>query len=161
MATFYSKERAKYGNVTGQIIAWPVNYEGAPDAGANKKLLPAGYLKCDGTKYYAVDYPQLAAICGVGETGRFVRKNIAGTALQSLTNDQFVVPDLSSKYPKPTPGADAGQYKSIRVTNAVGNEISRSGIGIEATSTLGTSIQVTYSGSFTVPTQTIPLRGKP
>ena len=161
MATLYSKERSKYGNLTGQIIVWPVQINNDLNNVDNIKHLPSGYLRCDGAIYNVVDYPQLAAICGVGETGRFVRKNIAGTALQSLTNDQFVVPDLSSKYPKPTPGADAGQYKSIRVTNAVGNEVNRSGIGIEATSTLGTSIQVTYSGSFTVPTQTIPLRGKP
>ena len=31
MAVFYNKERAKYGNLTGQVIIWPVEYEGLPD----------------------------------------------------------------------------------------------------------------------------------
>ena len=75
-----------------------------------------------------------------------------------------MVPDLGSKYPKPVDGPDAGQYKSIRVEDQAGNEISRSGIGIEATATLGTSIKLTYSGTFIVPSQTIefvtPTNGK-
>ena len=35
MAVLYSKERSKYGNLTGQIINWPVDYNGLPDDGAN------------------------------------------------------------------------------------------------------------------------------
>ena len=161
MAKLYSNERAKYGNLTGQIIVWPVEINPDINSTSNKENLPSGYLRCDGTIHNVVDYPALAAICGVGENGKFVRKNIAGVALQSLTDAQFVVPDLGSKYPLPTPGADAGVYKNIRETNTLGNEVSRSGIGIEATSTLGTTINVTYSGTFTVPTQVIDLKGKP
>tara|TARA_B100001250_G_scaffold294176_1_gene255797 strand:+ start:2236 stop:3678 length:1443 start_codon:yes stop_codon:yes gene_type:complete len=163
MATFYSKERAKYGNVTGQIIAWPVNYEGAPDAGANKKLLPAGYLKCDGTKYYAVDYPQLAAICGTGTACKFIRKNLDGSDIDIVTESQFMVPDLGSKYAEPTSGANAGVYNSIRKNNnaATPQEISRSGIGIEAESAIGTNVTITYSGQINVPSQEIPVRGRP
>ena len=161
MAKLYSQERSKYGNLTGQIIVWPVEISPDINATSNRENLPSGYLRCDGTIYNVNDYPQLAAVCGVGESGKFVRRNIAGTALQTLTDNQFVVPDLSSKYPLPTPGADAGIYKNIRETNSLGNEISRSGIGIEATSTLGTTINVTYSGTFTVPTQVIDLKGKP
>ena len=161
MAKLYSNERSKYGNLTGQIIIWPVEINPDINSSSNKENLPSGYLRCDGSIHNVVDYPALAAICGVGEGGKFVRKNITGTSLQSLTDAQFVVPDLGSKYPLPTPGADAGVYKNIRKTNALGNEISRSGIGIEATSTLGTTIDVTYSGSFTVPSQVIDLKGKP
>ena len=161
MAKLYSQERSKYGNLTGQIITWPVEITPDINASSNRKNLPSGYLRCDGSVYNVVDYPQLAAICGAGQSGKFVRKAIDGTSLQIITDDQFVVPDLSSKYPKPTPGADAGVYKSIREVNAVNNEVSRSGIGIEATSTLGTSIQVTYTGTFTVPSTAIDLRGRP
>lgn len=161
MAKLYSQERSKYGNLTGQIITWPVEISPDINAISNREKLPSGYLRCDGGIYNVVDYPQLASICGVGTAGKFVRKNLAGEAIQSLTDNQFVVPDLSSKYPKPSPGADAGVYKSIREVNAVNNEVSRSGIGIEATSTLGTSIQVTYTGTFTVPSQPIELRGRP
>ena len=161
MAKLYSQERSKYGNLTGQIIIWPVEINPDINSSSNRENLPSGYLRCDGTIYNVNDYPQLAAVCGVGTNGKFVRRNIGGTALQSLTDNQFVVPDLGSKYPLPTPGADAGIYKNIRETNTLGNEVNRSGIGIEATSTLGTTISVTYSGTFTVPSQAIELKGKP
>ena len=113
MATFYAKERAKYGNLTGQVIIWPMEYEGLPDGTLNIKNLPAGYLKCDGTKYYAEDYPQLAAICGVGENCKFIRKNNDLTNFDTLTDSQFMVPDLGSKYPEPTSGANSGLYLSL------------------------------------------------
>ena len=84
MAVFYNKERAKYGHLTGQVIAWPVPYEGTPDIANNKKSLPAGYLKCDGTKYFEKDYPRLAEICGTGSSCKFVRKNLDGTDFDTL-----------------------------------------------------------------------------
>ena len=43
MTTFYAKERAKYGNLTGQVIVWPVEYTGTPDTNVNIKNLPAGF----------------------------------------------------------------------------------------------------------------------
>ena len=55
MAVLYSRERAKYGNLTGQIISWPVDYTGTPNEATNKRDLPAGYLKCDGSKYFESD----------------------------------------------------------------------------------------------------------
>jgi len=161
MAKLYSQERSKYGNLTGQIIVWPVEINPDINAPSNKKDLPSGYLRCDGTIYNAVDYPALSAVCGTGTNSKFVRKDIGGTALQTITDAQFIVPDLCSKYPLPTPGADAGVYKNIRVTNANDVEVNRSGIGIEASSTLGTTLDVTYSGTFTVPSQVIDLKGRP
>jgi len=161
MATFYSKERAKYGNLTGQIIIWPVQYDGDPESGANATNLPAGYLKCDGTRYFADDYPRLAAILGTGEQSKFLRRNIDGTPLDTITESQFAVPDLGSKYPEPTSGANAGVYNNIRLNNSLGNEISRSGIGIEAVSAIGESVRITYSGEISVPSQEIPVRGRP
>ena len=161
MASLYSAQRAKYGNLTGQIIIWPVEVNPDINSSANKKALPSGYLRCDGSIYNVSDFPRLAEICGVGTTGKFVRRNIDGDPLQSLSDEQFVVPDLGSKYPKPTTGPDAGQYKSVRVVAQNGVEGNRSGVGIEATATLGTTIQLTYSGSFVVSSQTIDLKGKP
>ena len=161
MATFYTKERAKYGNLTGQIIIWPVQYDGDPESGANPTNLPAGYLKCDGTRYFADDYPRLAAVLGTGEQSKFLRRNIDGTPLDTITETQFAVPDLGSKYPEPTSGANAGVYNNIRLNNALGNEISRSGIGIEAVSAIGDSVRITYSGEISVPSQEIPVRGRP
>lgn len=161
MAKVYASARAQYGNLTGQIIIWPIEVNPDINSNSNKKVLPSGYLRCDGTIYNVIDYPRLAEICGVGKTGKFVRRDIKNNPLQELTDEQFVVPDLGSKYPKPTTGPDAGQYKSIRTVSQAGIELSRSGIGIEATSTLGTTIELTYSGFFTVPSQEIELKGKP
>lgn len=161
MSAFYSKERSKYGNLTGQVIIWPVSYEGDPNTATNKNSLPAGYLKCDGTKYFAKDYPTLAAILGTGSNCKYLRRNPDGTAFDILTDDQFMVPDLGSKYPEPTSGANAGSYNNIRVENSNGNLTSRSGIGIEATSSIGDTVTITYSGTITVPSQEIPLRGRP
>ncbi len=161
MASFYSKERAKYGNLTGQIIIWPVEYDGTPDGSNNARKLPAGYLKCDGTKYYADDYPRLAAVLGVGTSSKFLKRNNDGTLYDNIQDSQFIVPDLGSKYPNPTTGANAGVYNNIRLNNVLGTEVSRSGIGIEATSAIGTDVPITYSGSISVPSQEIDVRGKP
>ena len=161
MSAFYSKERSKYGYLTGLVIIWPVSYDGDPNTATNKNSLPAGYLKCDGTKYFAKDYPTLAAILGTGSNCKYLRRNPDGTAFDILTDDQFMVPDLGSKYPEPTSGANAGSYNNIRVENSNGNLTSRSGIGIEATSSIGDTVTITYSGTITVPSQEIPLRGRP
>jgi len=161
MATFYSKERAKYGNLTGQIIIWPVQYDGDPSEAVNARNLPAGYLKCDGAKYLAKDYPALASVLGIGPETKFARRKIDGTTLEVINSDQFVVPDLGSKYPEPTSGANAGLYNNIRLNNSLGNEISRSGIGIEAVSAIGDTVRITYSGTISVPSQEILIRGKP
>ena len=161
MAVFYNKERAKYGNLTGQIIVWPMEYEGLPDGTLNANNLPAGYLKCDGTKYFAEDYPQLASICGIGDNCKFIRKNNDQTNFDTLTDSQFMVPDLGSKYPEPTSGANSGLYNNIRLDNALGTEVSRSGIGIEAVSAIGENVRIDYSGSISVPSQEIDIRGKP
>ena len=164
MAKFYQKERAKYGNLTGQIIIWPVEYLGDPNEGSNATNLPAGYLKCDGAKYYAEDYPQLAAILGTGSNTAYRRLKLDQvTPLDANISDvQFVVPDLGSKYPEPTTGANTGLYNNIRVLNSNDQEVSRSGIGIEATNQTGqTTNTVLYRGDISLPSQEIPITGRP
>jgi len=163
MAVFYNKERAKYGHLTGQVIAWPVPYDGTPDTANNEKSLPAGYLKCDGSKYFVKDYPRLAEVCGIGTNCKFIRKNIDGTDFDNVNDNQFMVPDLGSKYPEPTTGANAGVYNNIRkVDDTTNTEKSRSGIGIDAEAAIGsTNVAVSYSGSINVPSQEVEIRGKP
>ena len=162
MAVFYNKERAKYGHITGQVIVWPVSYEGTPDSAINKNNLPAGYLKCDGSKYFAEDYPRLAAILGTGTNTAFMKKNLDGTDFETINDNQFMVPDLGSKYPEPTSGANAGVYNNIRKNDELGVEKSRSGIGIDAEAAIGTTnVQITYSGSINVPSQEVEIKGKP
>ena len=162
MAVFYNKERAKYGHITGQVIVWPVTYEGTPDTATNITNLPAGYLKCDGSKYFAEDYPRLAAILGTGSNTAFMKKNLDGTDFESINDNQFMVPDLGSKYPEPTTGANAGVYNNIRKNDSLGTEKSRSGIGIDAEAAIGTTnVNITYSGSINVPAQEVEIKGKP
>ena len=168
MASHYSKERAKYGSGTGSIIVWPVELANTdPNSEDNISVLPAGYLKCDGTIYKADDYPQLAEILGVGSASKFIRYDINNDAIDILNDDEFIVPDLGSKYPKPTTGAAAGSYLNIVTEDQNGNEKRRSGMGITATPTAGvttgntTVIQLSYVGTFAVPSHEIPLKGKP
>ena len=163
MAVLYTKEKSKYGHLTGQIIIWPMEYEGNPSQGQNPKNLPAGYLKCDGSRYFAVDYPRLAAILGTGTTSKFIRKNLDGTNFDTVSDTQFMVPDFGSKYPEPTTGANAGVYNNIRKedNSTVPQEISRSGIGIVAQSQIGDSVDITYTGNIVLPSQEIPIPGKP
>ena len=75
---------------------------------------------------------------------------------------KFMVPDLGSKYPEPTTGANAGVYNNIRKNDSLGSEKSRSGVGIEAEAAIGTtSVNISYSGSINVPAQEVEIKGKP
>lgn len=163
MAVHYTRERAKYGTLTGSIIAWPVEVASPsnPNNSDNIKQLPAGYLRCDGSKYKASEYPLLAQICGTGPTCKFAKVDQNGNLIGTIGDDEFVVPDLGSKYPRPVSGGDAGVFNSIITETQSGTFIKRSGIGIEATSNVGNVAQVTYSGKFILPAQTIEIKGKP
>ena len=122
MPAHYTKERAKYGSGVGSIITWPVELTTKdPLAESNVKYLPAGYLKCDGTIYKADDYPQLAAILGVGAASKFIRYDIDNDPIDDVDDDEFIVPGLRSKYPKPTTGAAAGTSINIVTEGQAGN----------------------------------------
>ena len=163
MAVHYTRERSKYGTLTGSIIAWPVEVASAtnPNNTQNKEKLPAGYLRCDGTKYNADDYPLLAEICGTGPTCKFAKFDENDELIGSIGENEFVVPDLGSKYPRPVSGGDAGTFNNILTENQNGLFIERSGIGAEVTSNLGSIAEVTYSGNFILPPQIIEVKGKP
>ena len=162
MAAHYGKERNKYGTLTGSVITWPVPYNSPQEPNSPEAVaaLPAGYLRCDGSKYKAGDYPSLAEICGTGERCKFAKFDENGEIIGTIGEDEFVVPDLGSKYPRPSP-SDSGVFNNIIEETVNGTFIKRSGIGIEATSNVGTVADVLYTGNFIVPSQTIPLRGKP
>lgn len=163
MAAHYTRERSKYGTLTGSIIVWPIEVGSPsnPNNITNIEQLPAGYLRCDGSKYSASQYPLLAEICGTGPTCKFAKFDENDELIGTIGEDEFVVPDLGSKYPRPVSGADAGTFNNILTETQSGDFIERSGIGIEATSNLGTVAQVTYSGSFILPTQIVEVKGKP
>ena len=92
-----------------------------------------------------------------------MKKNLDGTDFESINDNQFIVPDLGSKYPEPTSGANAGVYNNVRkIDDTTGTEKSRSGVGIDAEAAIGTTnVTVTYSGSINVPSQEVEIRGKP
>ena len=168
MAKLYTKEKGKYGSGTGTIICWPTELPSLdPLNEANVNVLPAGYLKCDGSIYKAEDYPALAEILGTGENSKFIKYDINNDPIDSPGVDEFMVPDLGSKFMKPTTGASAGTYINIVTQTVSGIEKRRSGMGIEASSTAGTTtgntvvIPVSYTGNFIVPSQQIALKGKP
>lgn len=162
MANFYSRTRSNYGSLSGTIIIWPVEIASTnPSNIDNIKVLPSGYLRCDGAKYNAVDYPNLAAVCGTGDNCKFLKRDENNQPLTVLTNEEFVVPDLGSKYPRPVPGPSAGQYNNILTQAKNGLYTKRSGIGIEATSNVGDIATVSYSGKFNIPSQEIEIKGRP
>ncbi len=168
MPVVLGKERAKYGSGVGTIICWPVELTTKdPNNEDNVRKLPAGYLKCDGTIYKAEEYPQLAEILGVGSASKFARRDVLDQFIDSVDDDEFIVPDLGSKFLKPTTGGSAGLYINIVKNDQSGQERRRSGMGIESSSVAGTTtgnttvIPVSYTGAFTVPSQEINLQGKP
>ena len=162
MAKFYSKAKSNYGSLSGTIIIWPIEIPSTnPTNVDNVNILPSGYLRCDGAKYSALDYPNLAAVCGTGTNCKFLKRDENNDPLTVLTDQEFVVPDLGSKYPRPTPGASAGQYNNILTKAQSGLYVKRSGMGIEATSNVGSVATVTYTGKFNIPSQEIDIKGKP
>ena len=168
MPVLLSREKSKYGSGVGTIICWPVELSTRdPNNEDNIRKLPAGYLKCDGTIYKAEEYPQLAEILGVGGASKFARRDISDAFIDSVDDDEFIVPDLGSKFLKPTTGGSAGLYINIAKTDQSGQERRRSGMGIESSAIAGsttgntTVIPVSYTGAFTVPSQQISLQGKP
>ena len=168
MPVVLGKEKSKYGSGVGSIIIWPMELTSTdPNSEDNINNLPAGYLKCDGTVYKADDYPQLAEILGVGNASKFIRRDIDNDPIDNVDDDEFIVPDLGSKFPKPTTGGSAGTYINIVKNDQSGQERRRAGMGIEASATAGTTtgnttvIPVSYTGNFTVPSQDIALKGKP
>ncbi len=92
MAVLYSKEKGKLGTLTGSIINWSKQLtSNDPSDVTIYQTLPAGYLRCDGSVYLAENFPELAAILGVGANCRYKKPDT------TLLDNQFQVPDLSAK----------------------------------------------------------------
>ena len=92
MAVLYSKEKGKLGTLTGSIINWSNQLTSNDPADLLVyQTLPAGYLRCDGSVYLAENFPELAAILGVGSNCRYKKPDT------TLLDNQFQVPDLGAK----------------------------------------------------------------
>ncbi len=144
MPVFYTNERARFGGVTGTIMPFPIKLSttNVPDQGNFKTLLPAGFLRCDGSILDSAEYPILAQVLGTGQNSKFKRPTT------TLTDTQFVLPDIGSKYIQG--GNASGTYLNDRVTNEDSTKPYRVGAEVNVVSLIGDSATITYSGEFEV-----------
>ena len=154
MPVFLNQERTKIGTTTGTLIAFPQELEvNDPIVGNSASLLPAGYLRCDGGIYNETVYPALAQVLGTGDSCAFKQEG------QELLDTQFQVPDLRSKFIRASSASDQGVINDINVTNASGQVVERSGVGVNVSSNVGSVATVDMVGQFRVPPRTVTLTG--
>ena len=142
MSVYYTRERSRYGGVTGTIIPFPTTLpQGAdPSAGDWKPLLPAGFLRCNGAILLAADFPVLASVLGTGDNSKFKKPG------QTLANTQFQLPDLGSKYISAS--ASSGTLLNAAVNNEDSNDTYRVGCEVNIVSLIGDQQTITYTGGF-------------
>ena len=156
MAVFYNREKSKVGTLTGTIINWSKQLtSNDPSDPVSIADLPAGYLRCDGSILSAEVYPQLAEILGTGAESRYRKPN------QTLRNNQFQLPDFGSKKLRASSGSNLGDFIDLYLLDDNDNEITKSGIGLEVQSNIGTTYEIQYQGNFFLPGQTIGITGEP
>lgn len=156
MAVFYNREKSKIGTTTGSIINWSKQLTSNDPEDTNvKDLLPAGYLRCDGSIYSAEVFPALAEVLGTGQQSRFRKPT------QTLLDNQFQLPDFGSKKIRASSGSNLGDYVDLYIEDDNDNTITKSGVGLEVQSNIGTRYEILYQGSFFLPGQTIQITGEP
>lgn len=156
MAVFYNREKSKVGTTTGTIINWSKQLtSNDPDDANTRDALPAGYLRCDGSIYSADIFPELAAVLGVGAQSRYKKPNV------TLLENQFQLPDFGSKKLRASSGSNLGLEVDLRIQDDNDQEITKSGVGLEVQSNIGTTYEILYQGSFFLPSQVIPVTGEP
>lgn len=148
MTVYYSKQKAKFGGVTGTIIPYPI----AVTDNVNRDFLPAGFLKCDGSILKASVYPALANTIGIGSNCRFAKDP------EDIAGDEIQLPDLGSKYLRVS--TSSGQY--LNTTLDQDPLISKVGTEVEVISLVGDSTEISYSGFFELLGQAgLPFVGTP
>jgi hypothetical protein len=156
MAVFYNRERGKLGSLTGTIISFPTQLlSNDPKDTKNRDLLPAGYLRCDGSVLFAEEYPLLAQVLGVGGTCRYKKPDT------ELADNEFQLPDLRSKHIRATTSANIGLYNDLYVTDVNDQQVTKAGAGLDVIQNIESPFKLTYNGEFYIPPQTSELRGEP
>ena len=148
----YANQKAKYGGMVGSIIIHTTDGIGSandPNAVTFRNLLPAGYLRCDGSRQNAKDFLALARVLGVGEESRF-RKEGQNLRPEDLTTGdlgEFQLPDLGSKVI--IGGRGTGLYNNDIVDDGTinPNPTTRVGPQIEVISNFGNRIEASYVGN--------------
>jgi hypothetical protein len=153
MAKYYTREKAKYGGITGIIMPFMVKLPDVniPDQSTWRTLLPAGYLRCDGSILSAEVYPGLAAILGTGTNCKFAKDP------EILTNLQFQLPDLGSKYVRCA--NSTGQY--LDLTLEQDSTVTKVGAETVVQSLVGNSTTIRYGGNFEIIGQETAFGGNP
>jgi hypothetical protein len=136
MTAYYSKQKAKFGGVTGTIIPYPI----ALTDSVKENYLPAGFLKCDGSILKASVYPALSSTIGIGQNCRFAKN------LDDIADDEIQLPDLGSKYIRVS--SASGQYLNINLDQDP--NITKVGSEVEVISLVGNTTEISYSGYFEV-----------
>lgn len=142
---FYTKLKSHFGGVSGTIIPFTVKLAvgNIPNQGNFRTLLPAGFLRCDGSVLNADQYPVLAQILGTGDDSKFLREG------EVISSNEFKLPDLGSKYI--VGGRSSGGYLNETITNPdVPDNTYRVGAEVEITSLVGSSETITYDGHFEI-----------
>jgi len=150
----YSYEKGKYGTTAGTIVPFPRKLDGK--TGEDWRVyVPAGYLRCDGSKVKADVYPNLARILGTGAQSIYKKDNV------DLENDEMQLPDLGSKYIKASPSS--GGYESYYAVGAASGILQpKVGVDVELESTEGEgqiTVAIQYTGSFAIPARSVTLNG--
>lgn len=142
----YTRERSKFGGYVGSIqIHTSAGLGSDPSSAVFNNILPAGFLRCDGSILEAKNYLSLSQILGVGDACRFSKDGALLRNANSATGDlgSFQLPDLGSKIIIPSRGS--GDYIND-IVDATGE--SRVGPEISAFSNVGNRIEIGYIGNF-------------
>jgi hypothetical protein len=156
MATNYSFERGKYGVFPGTIVAFPRSLQGDDPNGSDfRNRIPAGFLRCDGSILNGVDYPNLKRILGVGANSKFrkAEATLEEDVALNVSGGQFQLPDLGSKFIQAN--SSSGVYTGDTIVSPNDVVTQKVGIGVDLNLNLGTSVDISYSGEFSIPQQTI------
>ena len=157
MAVNYTFERGKYGVFPGTIIAFSRTLQGDnPNGNDFKNKIPAGFLRCDGSILNGVDYPNLKQILGVGSNSKFKKESatLEEDVPANSSGGQFQLPDLGSKFIEAN--SSSGVYRGDTIESPNDVVTQKVGIGVDINLNLGTTANISYSGSFSIPQQTIP-----
>jgi hypothetical protein len=142
----YTRERSKYGGYVGSIqIHTSPGLGSDPTSVVFQNILPAGFLRCNGSILEAKDYLSLSQVLGVGDSSRFAKENSILRNANPATGDlgSFQLPDLGSKVIIPSRGS--GDYINDQVEATGSNRV---GPEIEVLSNVGSRINVGYVGNF-------------
>ena len=112
-------------------------------------------MRCDGSVYQAEVFPELAEVLGVGDSSRYKKPDTV------LLDNQFQLPDFGSKSINASNGSNLGDYLDTYLLDDSDRTISKSGVGLEVNSNIGTVYEIQYQDNFFLPSQEIDITGEP